>query len=104
MKKKILKSHVKDCFKINGRHIIKMPKKAEYVRLKKYDRKIKSPLMIYAELESTLVLEDHGRQDRNESYISKCQKHIACKLGWVCDKFSKLFKPYLGEDTIHSFY
>ena len=48
-----------------------MPKKAEYVRFKKYDRKIKSPFMIYAELESTLVLEDSGRQDRNESYNVK---------------------------------
>ena len=71
MQKKILKSQVKHCLKINGRHKIKMPKKAEYVRFKKYDRKIKSPFMIYAELESTLVLEDNGRQDRNESYNVK---------------------------------
>ena len=32
-----------DCFKINGKHMIKMPKKD------KYKRKIESPFMIYAE-------------------------------------------------------
>ena len=28
----ILKLHIKDCFKINGKQRIKMPKKGEYVR------------------------------------------------------------------------
>lgn len=39
----ILKCHMNDCFKINGKHMIKMPKKD------KYKRKIESPFMIYAE-------------------------------------------------------
>ena len=30
--KEILKLHIKDCFKINGKKRIKMPKKGEYVR------------------------------------------------------------------------
>ena len=38
----ILKSHIKDCFKINGKQRIIMPKIAEYVTLKTYERKIKS--------------------------------------------------------------
>ena len=31
---KILKRHIKDCFKINGKQTIKMPKKGEYVNSK----------------------------------------------------------------------
>ena len=32
----ILKCHVKDCFKINGKQRIKKPKKSEYVRFKMF--------------------------------------------------------------------
>ena len=49
--------------------------------------------MIYADLESTLVPEDNEKQNLNESYRNKYQKHIACSYGYklVCvdDKFSK---------------
>ena len=38
---KILKSHFNDCFKINGKQMIKMAKKGEYVTFKNYERKIK---------------------------------------------------------------
>ena len=48
----ILKRHIKDCFKINGKQIIIMPKKGEYVNFKNFCRKIKSPFMIYADFES----------------------------------------------------
>ena len=37
----ILKCHIKDCFKINGRQGIIMPKTREYVKFKNYERKIK---------------------------------------------------------------
>ena len=33
-REEILKCHIKDCFKINGKQRIKMPKKGEYVRFK----------------------------------------------------------------------
>ena len=39
----ILKCHINDCFKSNGKHMIKMPKKGKYVTFKNYKRKIKSP-------------------------------------------------------------
>ena len=42
----ILKCHVKDYFKINGKQKIKVPKKGEYARFKYYMRKIKSPFVI----------------------------------------------------------
>ena len=35
-----------------------MPKKGEYVKSKSFERKIKSPFMIYADFESILVPED----------------------------------------------
>ena len=44
----ILKRHIKDCFKINGKQRIIMPKRGGFVKLKNYERKIKSPFIIYA--------------------------------------------------------
>ena len=67
----ILKHHHKDCFKINGKQNIQIPKKSEYVRFKNYERKIKSPFMIYADFESILVPEDNEKQNPNESYTNK---------------------------------
>ena len=54
-----------------------------------------------------LVPEDNGKQNPEESYTSKYQKHIACsyscKLVCVDDKFSNTFKKYLGKDTVYNF-
>ena len=92
----ILKIHIKDCFKINGKQRIIMPKKGEFVKFKNYERKIKSPFMIYADFESILVPENNEKQIAEKSYTNKFQKHIACSYGYklVCadDKFSKPFK------------
>ena len=72
-----------------------MPKKGEYIKFKNFGRKIKSPFVIYVDFGSTLVLEDNGKQNPNESYTNKYQKYIACSYGYelVCvdDKFSKSF-------------
>ena len=57
--------------------------------------------MIYADFESILVPEDNGKQNSNESYTNKYQKHVACSCGYklvsVDDKFSIHFKSYLGD-------
>ena len=37
----ILKSHIKGCFKIDGKQTIKMPKKGEYIKFKNYEKKNK---------------------------------------------------------------
>ena len=62
--------------------------------------------MIYADFENILVPEDNGKQNSNEFYTNKYQKHIACSYGvkLVCvdDKFSKPFKSYLGKDTVYN--
>ena len=50
----ILKSHIKDRFKVNG---IIMPKKGEYVKFRNYERKIKSPFMICADFEYSSVFQ-----------------------------------------------
>ena len=59
-----------------------------------------SSFMIYADFEITLVPEN-GKQNPNESYTIKYQKHVACSDGYklVCvdDNFSKCFKSCLGE-------
>ena len=59
----ILKCHNKDCFKINAKQKIIMPKKEKYVKFKNDERKIKSPFIIYADFESILVPEDNGKQN-----------------------------------------
>ena len=103
----ILKRHIKDCFKINGKQRIIMPEKGEYTTFKNYERKIKSLLIIYADFESILAPENNGKQNPEESCSKKYQKHIACSYGYklVCvhDKFNKPFKAYLGKDTIYNF-
>ena len=73
----ILKRHIKDCFKTDGKQKIIMSKKGEYVKLKYQERKIKSAFMIYTDFESSLVPEDNGKQNPKQSYTNKYQKHIA---------------------------
>ena len=69
--------------------------------------KEKSLFIIYADFKSMLVPEDNGKQNPEESYTNKYQKHTACSYGYelVCvdDKFSKPFKTYLGEDAAYDF-
>ena len=69
-----------------------MSKKGKYVKFIDCERKIKSPLKIYADFESILVPEDNGKQNPNESYTNKYQ-HVDYSYGYnlVCvdQKFSK---------------
>ena len=69
----ILKHHIK----INGKQTIKMPRKSEYVEFKNFERKIKSPITIYEDFQNILLYEDNGKQNPNQSYTNKYQKH-AC--------------------------
>ena len=55
-REEVLKCHIKDCFKINGKQRITIPKKGlqsfkkgKYVKFKNYERKIKSLFIIYAD-------------------------------------------------------
>ena len=41
-------------------------------------RRLKSTLMIYADYESTLVVENNGMQNPKESLLTNIKKHIAC--------------------------
>ena len=92
----ILKHHIKDCFKINGKQRIIIHKKGNYVKFKNFKRKIKSPFLILGDFESILVPEDNRKKNPNQSCTNKYQKHVACSYGskLVCvdDKFSYTFK------------
>ena len=78
-----------------------------YVKVKNYERKIKSLLIIYADFRSILVPEGTKKQNRQESYINKYQKYIGCSYGnkWVCvdDKLSKSFKTCIGKYAVYNF-
>ena len=73
--------------------------------MRRYEENIKSPFMIYADFVGILVPEDNEKQNPEESYKNKYQKHIACSYGYklVCvdGKFSKPFKTYLGKETVY---
>ena len=58
-----------------------MPNKGEYVKFKNYQRKIKSPFIIYADFESILMPKDHGKQNPKESY--KQTSKIYCLQLWL---------------------
>ena len=95
------------CFKINGKQSIKTPNNGRYIKFKNFGRKTKSLCIVYADFESILVPEDNGKQNLNESYTKKYQKHVACSYGYkiacVDDKLSKLFKSYLSKDLVYNF-
>ena len=63
--------------------------------------------MFYEDFESILVLEDNRKQNLNESYTNKYQKHVVFSYGYkiVCvdDKVSNLTISYLGEDIVKIF-
>ena len=83
--------------------MIRMPKNSAYVKLKHFERKIKSPFMIYADFESILVPEGNRKQNPNESYTNKYQKYVACSYGYkLVSVDGKFVKPYLGEDAVIS--
>ena len=70
---------------------------------KNFERSIKSPFMIYA----NLVAEDNWKQKPDETYTYKYQKHVTCSYGCnlVCvdDKFRKLFKSRMVEGAAWNF-
>ena len=78
--------------------------KSDYIKLKNYERKIKSPFMIYSDFESILVQEDNGKQ---KNLIRTSMKNVVYsydyKLLYVDDKFSKRFKSYLGKNAVYNF-
>ena len=59
--------------------------------------------MICADFESILVPEDNGKQNTNESYTSKYQKHVACSYGYklVCVDDTSV-KSCLGENAVYN--
>ena len=83
-----------------------MTNKGEYVTFKNYEGKIKQPFMIDADLENILLPEDSGKQNSEEPWGNKCQKHISCSYGYklVCvdHKFSKPFRSYLGKYVVYN--
>ena len=84
-----------------------MLKKGEYVKVKNYERQIKSSFIIYAGFESILVPENNGKQNPNGSCTNKYQKHIAWSHGYklICvdDNVIKSFKLYLEKDAVFNF-
>ena len=66
-----------------------------------------SPFIICADFENILVTKNNGKQNPEEPYTNKYQKHIAWSYGykliWVDDKCSIPFKTYLGKNSVYNF-
>ena len=99
--------HTIHCGRKNVLVIVWKPKKGKYVWFKSYYKKIKSQLMIYVDLERTLVPEDNEKENPYQFYTKKYQKHLSWSYGYksvsVDDKFSKPSKSYLGEYAVYDF-
>ena len=95
----ILKLHIKDCFKINSKQMIGMPKTDEYVKFKNFEIKLKSPFMIYGDFKNILVLEDNRNQNPKESYTNKYQKYLACRFFFYQYIITHTFKQHKNTIT-----
>ena len=62
--------------------------------------------MIYAHFKVILAPEDNGKQNPEEPYKNKYQKHVVSTYGYklirVDDRLSIPFKSYLGEDAVYN--
>ena len=61
---------IKDCFKINDKQRTVIPKKREFVKFKNYERKIKSPFIIYTGFVTILLPENNGKENPEEFYTN----------------------------------
>ena len=83
----ISKRLIKDCFKSNGEQRVIMPKNGEYAKFESCEKEIKSPCIIYADIESILVPKDNRNQNPEVSYtknlnILQSQKTYCLHL-WI---------------------
>ena len=67
----ILKLHTKDWFQTDGKERVIMSKTSKYVQFENYEKKMKSPFIIYADFEIILVPENNGNQNPEKSYAKK---------------------------------
>ena len=65
-----------------GNKVFRCLKKVNKLNSKILKKKIKSRFLIYWYFKSAPVAEDNGKKNREESHISKCQKHVACSHGY----------------------
>ena len=56
--------------------LLRCLQKGEYVKFQNFERKTKPLFIIYLDFESILVPEDNGKQNPNETYNNKYQKHV----------------------------
>ena len=95
---------MKDCFKINIKSRIIIPKKGKNVKIRNFSRKINPPFINYTDFENILVPENNGKQNPEESYTEKYQKHIACSYGYkllcIDGKFAKNWDSWYNSKDL----
>ena len=62
--------------------------KDEYVKFKNYERKVKSPFMIYADFKIIFSARRRWKAKSKKSIRNKYQKYVGCSYGdkVVCDE------------------
>ena len=93
--KELLRHSIKNCFIINSKEKIIIPKNGEYVKFKNCEKKFKSLFIIHANFEGILMPKTNGKENPEEPFTNKYQEHIGCSYGYkrICthDNFSKPF-------------
>ena len=84
-------TRVNNCFMINSKQMIKMPKKGECFTFKSYKRKIKSRFVIYADFECIIIPKDNEKQNPAKFYTNKYHKCVFCSHVCTDNNFSKAF-------------
>ena len=106
--KEVLAKHKENCFRINGKQGIQMPKKGSKVQFQNHHGQMLVLFFVYADFKA-ITEKVSGRQPSAEnSFTDKYQQHTACSYGHklVCcydDQYSKPVKIYRGEEPVNKF-
>ena len=106
--KEVLAKHKQNCFRINGKQGIQMPKKGSKVQFQDHHGQMLVLFFVYADFKA-ITEKVSGRQPSAEnSFTDKYQQHTACSYGHklVCcydDQYSKPVKIYRGEEPVNKF-
>ena len=114
--KGILEGHLKDCSKINGKQVIKMPDKdGNELKFINFRKQIPVPFVIYGDFEALTkkvqgckISDVDSKVKDRRSYTEAYQMHKDCGYGYkvVChydEKLSKSTSIYRGEGAVYKF-
>lgn len=102
-----LRNHLIDCMKQNECAVRLPPVSHNVLRFTKFNKKLRAPFCIYADLESILLPANEGDAFCVGGNTHAYQKHEACAIGFYLkcsfDDSISFFRSYTGADCIEWF-